>query len=80
MTLVLDEGTSAAELGEELEMRGYWLNYRSQYLLARNWIQASLLGNPERGNLEKLVHVLHTVCTRHSSAKGIAVPSAPARP
>ena len=77
VTLQLDEGASAAELGEELEMRGYWLNYRSQYLVARNWIQASLLGNPERASLEKLVHVLHTVCSRHSIAKR---PATPARP
>ncbi len=69
VTLVLGEGMSAAELGEELEMRGYWLNYRSQYLLERNWIQASLLGNPDRASIEKLLHVLHTVCTRQGLAK-----------
>jgi aspartate aminotransferase-like enzyme len=66
VTMVLDEGMSAAELGEELEIRGYWLNYRSNYLMERNWIQASLLGNPERASLEKLLHVLRTVCTRYS--------------
>ncbi|MFA5058192.1 MAG: hypothetical protein WC485_08780, partial [Opitutaceae bacterium] len=69
VTVVLDEGMSAAELGEELEIRGYWLNYRSQYLLERNWIQASLLGNPDRGSLEKLLHVLRMVCSRHSLKK-----------
>jgi aspartate aminotransferase-like enzyme len=69
VTLVLEEGMSAAELGEELEMRGYWLNYRSQYLISRNWIQASLLGNPERGSLERLVHVLRTVCARYGIQK-----------
>jgi hypothetical protein len=60
---------SAAELGEELEIRGYWLNYRSKYLLERNWIQASLLGNPDRRSLEKLLHVLRMVCSRHSLEK-----------
>jgi aspartate aminotransferase-like enzyme len=69
VTLVLDEGMSAAELGEELEIRGYWLNYRSNYLIERNWIQASLLGNPDRANIEKLLHVLRTVCARHSMQK-----------
>jgi aspartate aminotransferase-like enzyme len=69
VTLVLDEGMSAAELGEELEIRGYWLNYRSNYLMEKNWIQASLLGNPERASLEKLLHVLRTVCTRYSQQK-----------
>jgi aspartate aminotransferase-like enzyme len=66
VTLALDEGMSAAELGEELETRGYWMNYRSQYLLERNWIQASLLGNPDRSSLERLLHVLRLVCSRHS--------------
>jgi aspartate aminotransferase-like enzyme/GNAT superfamily N-acetyltransferase len=80
VTLALDEGMSAAELGEELEMRGYWLNYRSQYLVARNWIQASLLGNPDRGSLEKLVHVLHTVGSRHSIEKRRPLPASGSRP
>ena len=75
VTLALDEGMSAAELGEELDMRGYWLNYRSQYLLARNWIQASLLGNPDRSSLEKLLHVLHTVCSRHGIEKHSPLPT-----
>jgi len=69
VTLVLDEGMSAAELGEELEIRGYWLNYRSNYLIEKNWIQASLLGNPDRTSIEKLLHVLRTVCARHSMQK-----------
>jgi aspartate aminotransferase-like enzyme/GNAT superfamily N-acetyltransferase len=69
VTLALDDGMSAAELGEELEIRGYWLNYRSDYLLQKNWIQASLLGNPDRASIEKLLHVLRTVCTRHSMQK-----------
>ena len=80
VTLALDEGMSAAELGEELEMRGYWLNYRSQYLVARNWIQASLLGNPDRSSLEKLVHVLHTVGSRHSIEKRRPLPVSGTRP
>ena len=69
VSIALDEGMSAAELGEELEIRGYWLNYRSDYLIEKNWIQASLLGNPDRANIEKLLHVLRTVCTRHSMKK-----------
>jgi aspartate aminotransferase-like enzyme len=69
VTLAIDEGMSAAELGEELEIRGYWLNYRSQYLLERNWIQASLLGNPARSSLERLLHVLRLVYSRRSVEK-----------
>lgn len=79
VTLTLADGMSAAELGEELEMRGYWLNYRSGYLAARNWIQVSLLANPDRTSLEKLLRVLHTVCSRHRMAvksPGVVVPEA----
>ena len=60
---------SAAELGEELEMRGFWLSYRSPHLLAHNWIQVSLLGNPGRESLEKLVHMLSVVCRRTPESK-----------
>jgi aspartate aminotransferase-like enzyme len=72
VTLALDGGMSAAELGEELEIRGYWLNYRSRYLQERNWIQASLLGNPDRSSLEKLLHVLRIVCSRQGMARNSA--------
>jgi len=37
--------------------------------MEKNWIQASLLGNPDRASLEKLLHVLRTVCTRYSQQK-----------
>ena len=66
VTIVMNEesGLKAAELGDELEMRGFWLSYRSYYLLQRNWIQISLLGNPEREKLEKLLRVMRVVCGR----------------
>jgi len=69
VTIALDGHTTAAELGEELEIRGYWLSYRSSYLLSKNWIQVSFLGNPERSSLEKLLHIIRVVCTRHSAQK-----------
>jgi len=59
-----DTGMKAAELGDELEMRGFWLSYRSCYLLECNWIQVALLGDPEREKLEKLVRVMRVVCGR----------------
>jgi aspartate aminotransferase-like enzyme len=69
MTILPVREMSAAELGEELEMRGFWLSYRSQYLLKHNWIQAALLGNPSRESLEKLVHMLSVVCHRTPEVK-----------
>lgn len=69
ITLVMggSSGISSAELGDELEMRGFWLSYRSSYLLNNNWIQISLLGDPERSKLEKLLRVLGVVCGRRRS-------------
>lgn len=67
-TIAPSDGMSALELGEELEMRGYWLSYRSRYLIERNWIQVSLFGDPPRASLEKLLYVLRVVCGRKVAA------------
>lgn len=61
-------GMSSAELGDELEKRGFWLSYRSGYLLQRSWIQIALLGNPDREMLEKLLRVMRVVAGRRKAA------------
>jgi aspartate aminotransferase-like enzyme/GNAT superfamily N-acetyltransferase len=58
ITLALGDSGSAAQLGEELEQRGFALNFRSGHLLSRNWIQLSLLGDPPRAGLERFLHTL----------------------
>lgn len=58
VTIALEPPLTAAALGSELELRGFWLNFRSSHMLARNWIQVSLLGDPPREALERLVHTL----------------------
>jgi len=68
MTLVLDGSLTAASLGEELEQRGFWLNFRSAHLRTRNWIQISLLGDPPREGLERLLHALRVICGTPSHA------------
>lgn len=67
-TIALPPTLSAAAIGEELEMRGYWLSYRSGYLLARNWIQIALLGDPSRSALERAIKVLRLVAGRRTAA------------
>jgi len=64
VTVIPAEGQSAKALGEELDMRGYWLSYRSSYLVSRNWIQIALLGNPPREALQRLLKVMSIVCGR----------------
>jgi aspartate aminotransferase-like enzyme/GNAT superfamily N-acetyltransferase len=61
VTFALDAGQSAAQLGEELELRGFALSFRSAHLLARNWIQIALLGDPPRAGLARLIHTLRLV-------------------
>ena len=58
ITLVLNQGLRADATGDELEQRGFLLNYRSSHMLARNWIQISLLGDPPRAGLENLLRAL----------------------
>ncbi len=69
VTVAPEEPGMAAALGDELEMRGYWLSYRSGYLLERNWIQIALLGDPPRPYLEKLVRVIGMVYGRLRSGR-----------
>jgi aspartate aminotransferase-like enzyme/GNAT superfamily N-acetyltransferase len=68
ITLVLEGTLTAASLGEELEQRGFWLNFRSAHLRTRNWIQISLLGDPPREGLERLLHALRVICGKDSAA------------
>ncbi|MBE7538031.1 MAG: aminotransferase class V-fold PLP-dependent enzyme [Opitutaceae bacterium] len=61
ITLALENPGAATALGETLEHRGYWLNFRSGHLYDRNWIQVSLLGNPPRSLLERFLETLGTL-------------------
>ena len=70
ITLRLDGPMTAAQLGEELEQRGFALNFRSSHMLARNWIQLSLLGDPPRAALVRLLHTLRLI---HDPAPARAV-------
>lgn len=61
VTFSLADGQNAAQLGEELEQRGFALSFRSSHLLSRNWIQIALLGDPPRAGLARLLHTLRLV-------------------
>jgi len=70
ITFFPDETSSAAQLGEELERRGFLLNFRSGHLRSRNLIQLSLLGDPPRADLERFLHAVNVV---HGRAVGATV-------
>jgi len=67
VTLVPPQGVSAFGLGEDLDRRGFWTSYRSDYLVERGWLQVALIGDPSRATLEKLVRVLGHVVRRRAS-------------
>ncbi len=58
VTLTSGLDVSSEDLGEELERRGYLLNFRSRHLIERNWIQIALFGNPSRADLVALLKTL----------------------
>jgi aspartate aminotransferase-like enzyme len=72
ITFALGDTENAAQLGEELEQRGFALNFRSSHLRSRNWIQLSLLGDPSRASLERFVHTLKVV-HGHAPAASVRV-------
>lgn len=44
VTIALPGEVLSAELGPELEKSGYFLNWRSPYLVRKNWMQIALMG------------------------------------
>jgi aspartate aminotransferase-like enzyme/GNAT superfamily N-acetyltransferase len=70
VTLVLEPGDSAMELGDALARAGFALSYRSKYLRERNWIQIALMGECSRQKIELLLRALRQL--RASAATRIA--------
>jgi len=55
VTVQLPAGVRAEDVGSALEQLGIVTSYRSGYLLARNWIQASLMVQPPREALAGMI-------------------------
>jgi hypothetical protein len=70
VTIALEEGLAVGAVGTELEQRGFLLNFRSRHMLARNWIQISLLGDPPRAWLQSLLPVLRSMRVCRASPQG----------
>jgi aspartate aminotransferase-like enzyme len=54
-TIELPPGRDSAQLGQRLEDAGYLLHYRSEYLLARNWLQICLMGRHTPSMVDELL-------------------------
>lgn len=75
VSIALDESRSSDWFGGELERRGFSLSFRSGHLLARNWIQIALFGDPPRHALQSLLASMQELSTKAERLQG--VPSAP---
>ncbi len=64
ITLRLPPEFHSAEVGELLEREGYWLSYKSRYLLERNWLQVCLMGECAHGEMAGLLEALQRCCDR----------------
>ena len=69
------DAVDAQELGRELEAHGFYTSYASGYLRRRNWLQICLMGDTNRGQLERLLPVLAAQLDSMTRAEA-ATPSA----
>ena len=58
VTITLPREVSSSELGPELEKSGYFLNWRSAYLVRRSWVQIALMGEYDSGAVGRFLDVL----------------------
>jgi aspartate aminotransferase-like enzyme len=63
ITLVLPDAASSLQLGDALQAAGFLLNYQSEYLRRRNWIQVCLMGDCSRASLLALLRELRRLIT-----------------
>lgn len=58
ITFSLPEHLSSEEIGKRLEDEGFFLSYRSAYLLKRNWLQICLMGEYDNQVIDSFPEVL----------------------
>ncbi|HML96575.1 MAG TPA: aminotransferase class V-fold PLP-dependent enzyme [Thermodesulfobacteriota bacterium] len=58
VTIALPGEVPSGELGPELEKSGYFLNWRSTYLVRRNWVQIALMGEYDSGAVGRFLDFL----------------------
>jgi len=62
ISIELPAGLNSEEIGRRLEEAGFFLSYKSEYLLRRNVIQVCLMGEFTEKVLEPFLDVLRKVC------------------
>jgi aspartate aminotransferase-like enzyme/predicted N-acetyltransferase YhbS len=61
LTIELPLGISSLSIGELMSYQGFQLHFESEYLQKRNWIQIACIGDYERTDLEKMLHLLNRI-------------------
>jgi aspartate aminotransferase-like enzyme len=61
ITIRLPEKTSSEELGRQLEKKGIWISFNSEYLLERNWIQICLMSEYTKSQIQTLLNALREI-------------------
>jgi predicted DNA-binding protein (MmcQ/YjbR family) len=54
----LPEHVNSNDVGRRMKQSGYILSYQSDYLLKKNWIQISLMGECSRDDIAPLIDLL----------------------
>ncbi|KJS50602.1 MAG: hypothetical protein VR66_01840 [Peptococcaceae bacterium BRH_c23] len=58
ITFELTRHLSSEVVGKRLEKEGYYLSYRSSYLLKRNWLQICLMGEYDQRVIDAFPPIL----------------------
>lgn len=60
ITIKLPDGLNSEKIGDLLKTKGFFISYKSDYLVKRNWIQICLMGQFSRENLQSLLQALES--------------------
>ena len=69
ITLALPPELNSGTVGKLMQEAGFLLNYHSEYLRRKNWIQICLMGEIAREKTDALVNALHRVCPAPARAQ-----------
>lgn len=61
ITLALPSNIRSTYLGDYLELSGHSLNYNSEYLRERNWIQICFMGDFHKGQLDPMLDIMENI-------------------
>ena len=61
ITISLPDWLNSSKLGQKLQDEGFFLHWRSRYLIERNWIQIALMGECSQEQIQPLFQLLSSI-------------------